>query len=132
MSFPLDERFLLEAEETLGAPLPICYRAALLENNGGVVDCDDDRWRLDPVWDKSDRKRLKRTANHILAETLAMQAWVGWPKEALRIAANGTGDALLFLREAGAFLPTVHRWHHETAELRTVAPDFSALPRRAR
>src|SRR5215510_12504260 len=64
--FELEERFVIAAEQQLGASLPSSYRRAMMLSNGGRVHAFDDVWDLYPILDKSDRKRLKRSCNDIL------------------------------------------------------------------
>ena len=57
------------AEESLAIMLPAAVRARLLQENGGEIEADGDVWELFPVEDSTDRKRISRTANHIVRET---------------------------------------------------------------
>jgi SMI1 / KNR4 family (SUKH-1) len=130
MPFDLDERFIVTAEEKLGAKLPYSYRQAMMKGNGGAVRADGDVWHLYPILDTSDRKRLKRSCNDILYETRFMRGWRGWPENALAIASNGTSDRLVLLKNGRHYDPTVYVWLHDTDELVTVAEVFSDLERR--
>ena len=127
MPFDLAESFILDAERELGAKLPESYKAAMSRSNGGEIETLDDVWQLHPIADTSDRKRLARTANHVLRETAAMRGWAKFPEGAPAIAANGSGDQLVFLRGASSFESTVHLWSHETGDLEQLAEDFSEL-----
>lgn len=99
MPFDLSEPFMLAAESKLGATLPAAYRSAMLRSNGGELSVDDDDWMLYPIADTSDRKRLSRTANHVIKETQVCRQWPDFPRDALAIASNGAGDQLVFLRQ---------------------------------
>lgn len=110
MAFPVDEAAISAAEKQLGRSLPADHRERLMRDNGGEVRTLDDIWTLHPVFDESDRKRIARTANHILRETAAAKDWWGFPEDAVAIAANGTGDLLVLLPD----YDRVHRWDHET------------------
>lgn len=127
MAFDLEEKFLQAAEQKLGARLPASYRLAMLENNGGEIDTERDLWVLHPVFDQSSRKRIARTCNDIVRETAVMKNWTGWPENAVAIAANGCGDALLFLKEDKYFADEVYEWSHETGLFWQVAADFREL-----
>ncbi len=127
MPFDLQESYLLAAEAALGARLPESYRASMLRSNGGEVEAAGDVWQLHPIADTSERKRISRTANHVLRETAELRSWPGFPSNALSVASNAAGDCLLFLQNRDAFDPTVHAWSHETRELSRVAGDFSEL-----
>ena len=69
MPFELAEPFILAAEQQLGSKLPEAYRSAMLRENGGEFETEEDTWQQYPIADTSDRKRLSRTANHIIKET---------------------------------------------------------------
>lgn len=129
MPFDLDEAFILEAEQELGARLPASYRRALARSNGGEIEAAGDVWQLHPIADRSDRKRIARTANHILREAAVLRDWPGFPVGALAIAANGSGDRLVLVRGPTAFEPAIHLWSHETGTLEPVAQDFGELRR---
>jgi SMI1 / KNR4 family (SUKH-1) len=127
MPFDLAESFLLAAERELGAYLPKSYRLAMLQENGGEIETDDDDWQQYPVADTSDRKRLSRSANHILKETESCRGWARFPENALAIAGNGAGDRLVLLKQGDGFAPEVYAWLHESEELIKVANDFSLI-----
>jgi hypothetical protein len=130
MPFPTTLEFIIEAESQLGVQLPESFRAHLLASNGGEVDAEDDTWQVFPVFDKSDRKRIARTANHIVYETKQARSWTGFPSAAVAIAENGTGDKLVFLpsaQDAKRLGSAVLHWDHETGQTSVVAEDFGQL-----
>ena len=127
MPFDLAETFILEAERQLGASLPSSYKTAMSRSNGGEIEAADDVWHLHPIADTSHRKRLARTANHIIRETESLREWSKFPAGALAIGANGSGDCLVFLRSANSLGPAVHLWSHETGQTELVAGDFNEL-----
>lgn len=127
MPFDLAESYVIEAERQLGASLPVSYRTSMLIENGGELETEEDDWQQYPIADTSDRKRLSRTANHILKETEACLDWSGFPANALAIAGNGCGDQLVFLKEGNTFQSTVYHWSHETHDLQKVANDFTEI-----
>lgn len=101
----------------------------MLAENGGDIASEFEDWRLFPILDSSDRTRLSRTCNDIIAETKSAAEWRTFPQQALAIAEDGTGDRLVFLRSGDRFEPEVYRWFHETGELDKIADDFSGLER---
>ncbi len=127
MPYNLEQAYLVAAEQALGARLPESYRCAMIGVNGGEIEAAGDDWLLHPIADTSEKKRLSRTANHVLKETEAFRNWQGFPQAALAIASNGAGDALVFVRRSGEFEPFVYAWSHETQSLSKVANDFSEL-----
>jgi hypothetical protein len=129
MPFPLDEKWIADAEKELGLRLPESYRNRLKRDNGGEVEAAGDWWTLHPIFDQSSRKRLKRTCNHVLAETNSAQSWRGFPKDGLAIATNSCGDHLLLLlsdKVGDSFDAMVWYWSHETGEKEVIA-DFAEL-----
>ena len=88
-----------------------------------------DVWELHPIFDDSDRKRLKRTCNDIVRETTSAREWHGFPPEAAAIGGNGSGDRLILLPDpnSGRFGDAVFWWDHETGEINQVASNFWEL-----
>lgn len=129
MPFPVNQEWIDAAERELGKTLPVSYKNRLKRNNGGEVDTDGDACVLHPIFDQSDRKRLSRTCNHVLAETRSKKKWRDFPADALAIAANGSGDLLIFLADEtsrASFDSLVWLWDHETGQVEPIA-DFSEL-----
>ena len=127
MAFPTTEEQLHRAEKEIGLALPSQLRARLLQENGGEISAGDDVWELFPVKDTSDRKRLARTANHLLRETEEARKWPDFPSEAVAIASNGTGNYLILRpadRASGALSETVFLWDHETGSADPVDVDW--------
>ena len=113
MPFPVDEKYIAAAEGQIGARFPDAYRAMLMAKNGGHVMLGREQWSLHPIFDTSDRKRVKRTCNHVLAETRTRAGYGGFPQNAVEIGANGYGDALVLLSEGDELLPELHVFDHE-------------------
>lgn len=129
MPFPIDEKYILQTEQQLGLTFPPCFKAKMIEMNGGEVVADDDLWQLFPFFDQADKKRIKRTCNHIIVETKQAQQWGGFPIDAIAIASNGSGDLLIFkkIENVQQLETTIYRWSHETAALKVVAQQFNQL-----
>jgi hypothetical protein len=114
MAYPVAESLIREAEVRLGRSLPAALRDRLMKNNGGSARTADDDWELFPVWDPTDRRTMRKTANHLVAETQQARAsWAGFPPEAVAVASNGSGD-LLVLRPGS---DEIELWLHETREV---------------
>jgi len=129
MAFPVDSVFIDRAAEKLGIPLPLSYIAHMQRSNGGEVEAADDTWQLFPIFDDSDKTRIKRTCNDIVRETKLAREWPDFPANAVAIADNGTGDKLVFVpNDSGVRLAeVVYWWEHETGKLTAVADDFGEL-----
>ena len=129
MPFPLDESQLRQSETELGASFPSDYVEAMLAENGGEVEVDDEVWFLHPIKDTSERKRLARTASHVVHETNEWRQWGDTPEGAVAIASDGFGNCLYFARSGSSFGPEVFMWDHETRETAVVAATFADLAR---
>ena len=104
------------AEKTFGFAFPRAWRRMLQQTNGGDFHRDGEDWTIHPVWDDGDRKRMGRTANHVLVETEQAKKWAGFPQSGVAIANNGHGDLLVAL--PGSL--SVHRWDHEECLLEDI------------
>ena len=130
MPFPVDARFIEEAQRKLGVTFPSMFRGRMLKENGGSIRTGDDDWDLFPFFDTSDRKRTARTCNDIVRETLTARQWPGFPAGAVAIGANGGGDFLVFLPREDApaeLAPEVLWWDHETGQVQQIADSFADL-----
>jgi hypothetical protein len=129
--FPLDIKFVKQAEAKLGRSLPLGYVAHMCRTNGGEVGVGQDSFNLFPILDSSDRKRLSRTCNDIVRETAAARKWTDFPPDAVAIGDNGGGDKLVFLPDADSrrFADAVYWWDHETGQLIRAADAFEELPK---
>jgi len=126
MPFPVDRQLIARAEQQIGAPLPEFLVRRLEKDNGGEFDAADDPWQLHPVFDDGDRKRIARTSNHLVRETMAAREWRGFPQDAVAIADNGTGDKLVLLRDGPRFGDSVYLWDHQSGTLELVDADFES------
>ena len=130
MSFPISESEILKSEQKIGIRFPDSFRKAMMSENGGCVMAREMEWEIYPFFDTSDRKRLARTANDILRETVQVRNWEGFPEGGWAIANNGYGDILFFKRapnDENIFENTVYAFWHETRNIETIAKDFSDL-----
>jgi hypothetical protein len=130
MPFPVDEKYVLNAEEKLKVKFPLSFREKKMKENGGIVETPPDAWDLYPFFDTSDKKRIKRTSNDIVRETNVAGEWDTFPKDAIAIGANGSGDQLIFKRSSvnpQECENTVYWWDHETGNINKVANDFKEI-----
>ena len=97
------------------------------KSNGGVIEVAGDIWVQYPIFDTSDRKRIARTCNHIIAETKSCEGFGNFPNNALSIAGNGCGDQLVLIKQSNRYMDSIYVWSHETGELDKVANDFHEL-----
>ena len=62
--------------------------------------------------DDTDHRRLKRTCNDIVHETIMARRWDGFPMGAINIANDGSGNHLIVRAASDA----IEFWDHETGE----------------
>jgi hypothetical protein len=117
MPFPVSEALLARAEQALRRMLPEPLRHRLMRDNGGTIMAAGDDWRLHPIWDDSDRRRIARTANHIVRETAQARQRHGFPRDAISIAEEDYGNHLVLLPES----EKIQLWDHETGLVRVVS-----------
>ena len=130
MPFPVDIQYVTATEQKLGVKFPASYVVRMVKSNGGSVQAGNDSWDLYPIFDASDRTRLKRTCNDVVRETQSAKGWPDFPPGAVAIAGNGTGDLLLFKPQADRpelLGHEVYWWDHETGALELAAEDFGDL-----
>ena len=102
MPFSVDDGRIAAAEKALGRRLPDGLRGRLRQENGGEIEAAGIVWYLHPIFDDSDRGRLRRTAtSNVVHETQEARAAfeVLFPEGAIVIANDGGGDYLLLLSD---------------------------------
>jgi len=128
MAFPVEEKYIRKAETESDVKFPSSYINKLIIENGGELDTEDNLWIFFPVFDDSDRKRILRTANHIIRENKSAKEWENFPENGLAIAENGSGDYLIYLIEDNKEIrDDIYFWNHETGELEKVADSIKEL-----
>ncbi|MHB9132926.1 MAG: SMI1/KNR4 family protein [Armatimonadota bacterium] len=120
MAYPVAESRIEEAERELGRRLPEKLRNRLLADNGGETTVLNDTWTLYPVWDPSDRKHARKTANHILYETDIARGHHGFPPDAIAIAGDSYGNRLIVPTSSDR----IEFWDHETGKVTPVKCHF--------
>ena len=119
-----------ETERKLGVKFPPAYVTRMVKSNGGNVQMPLDVWLLYPIFDNSDKKRLKRSCIDVVRETKAAKDWPDFPADAVTIGTNGGGDQLVFIPQSHVpelLAHEVYWWDHETGELNKAADDFGDL-----
>lgn len=128
MAFPVDDKFIINAEGELGVRFPESFRLKMMKNNGGGVKVVKDSFQLHPFFDTSEKKRIKRTCNSIVHETKTARQKYRLPSNLVVIGKNGGGDSLVYrIQEKGTIDPIVYWLNHETEELVFIANDFNEL-----
>lgn len=129
MAFPVDEQYIIEMEKELGLKFPPTFKKKMKTENGGEIETADDLWTIHPFFDKSDIKKIKRTANNIIAETKNSREWDSFPENGVAIGDNGTGDKLILLpsNNDSTLSDKIYYWSHETGEVTGITNTISEL-----
>lgn len=130
MPFPLEQKYIIETEQELGVVFPENFKNKMMQENGGELMTGTDDWQQFPFFDKSDKKRISRTCNHIGLETKQAKNEDHFPANGIAIASNGSGDYLVLLqkketdKELG---DEIYSWCHETGKTEKVADKIDDL-----
>lgn len=128
MAFPVDEIYIFKAEDELGIQFPPSFRSKMMSVNGGEVSVGEDCFQLYPFYDTSDKKRIKRTCNSIVHETVKEREHYQMPENLVAIGNNGGGDLLVFkVTELTGSEAPVYWLDHESGEVTYIAESFSEL-----
>ena len=128
MAFPVDEKYIKETELELKVEFPTEYKNKMVNNNGGELISDDYEFELYPFFDKSDKKRISRTCNHIGLETKNAKDWNNFPENAIAIGADGFGNLIVLLHNGNGILnEQVSFWNHETGMCEVIAENINLL-----
>ncbi len=126
MPFPINEKYIIETESELNVKFPPEFKTRMMEDNGGEIDSGNFFFQLHPFFDKSDKKRISRTCNHIGLETKNAREWNGFPKNGIVIGDGGSGD-LIFLQHNrnGILSDEIYLWDH--GEIEKIAETINEL-----
>ena len=126
MPFPVNEKYIIETESELNVKFPPVFKNRMIEENGGEIDSDIYFFQIHPFFDKSNKKRISRTCNHIGLETKNARGWNGFPENGIVIGNGGSGD-LIFLQHNGNGILTdeIYLWDH--GEIEKIAESINEL-----
>jgi hypothetical protein len=129
MPFPLDEKYIKETESELNVKFPSEFKNRMIKSNGGeLLISDEFEFELYPFFDKTDRKRISRTCNHIGLETKNAREWNGFPDNGIAIGADGYGNQLILTHNGnGNLTDELYFWNHETRQLEKIAESINKL-----
>ena len=128
MPFPIDEKYIKETESELNVEFPTEFKNRMIKSNGGELVTDEFEFELYPFFDKSDRKRISRTCNHIGLETKNARKWNGFPESGIAIGADGFGNQLILTHNGDKSLTDeLYFWNHETRQIRKIAESINKL-----
>ncbi len=119
MTFSINEKYLSDAEKKIGAIFPHFYVNRIKMENGGYIKISSESWKLFPIFDSSEKKRLKRTSNDVLVETKNAREWKDFPTNAIAIGGNDYGDLLILIIDVktNKMENAIFLWSHETGNV---------------
>ena len=128
MPFPIDEKYIKETESELNVEFPIEFKTRMTKSNGGELVTDEFEFELFPFFDKSDKKRISRTCNHIGLETKNAREWNGFPENGIAIGSDGFGDLIILTHSGkGKLTDKVYYWNHENGQIEKIAESINEL-----
>ena len=129
MPFPVDEKYIEETESELNVKFPTKFKNRMIKLNGGeLLISSEFEFELHPFFDKSDRKRISRTCNHIGLETKNAREWNGFPENGIAIGADGFGNKLILTHNGnGNLTDQLYFWNHETRKVEKIAESVNKL-----
>jgi hypothetical protein len=129
MPFPVDEKYIEETESELNVKFPTEFKNRMIKLNGGeLLISSEFEFELHPFFDKSDRKRISRTCNHIGLETKNAREWNGFPENGIAIGADGFGNKLILTHNGnGNLTDQLYFWNHETRKVEKIAESVNKL-----
>lgn len=126
MAFPVDNKYIEETETDLKVKFPDRFKQRMIKNNGGELVTDEFEFELFPFFDKSNKKRISRTCNHIGLETKNAKEWAGFPENTIAIASDGFGNYMILQHEGDGILKEdILFWNHETGECVRIGEDIT-------
>ena len=128
MPFPIDEKYIKDTESELNVKFPTDFKNRMIKSNGGELVTDEFAFELYPFFDKSDRKRISRTCNHIGLETKNAREWNGFPKNGIAIGSDGFGNLMILTHNGNGILTDeIYFWNHEIEQTEKIAVSINEL-----
>jgi hypothetical protein len=129
MPFPINKKYIEETESELNVKFPTEFKNRMIKSNGGeLLISREFEFELHPFFDKSDRKRISRTCNHIGLETKNARKWNGFPESAIAIGGDGFGNQLILTHNGDENLTDeLYFWNHETKQILKIAESINKL-----
>jgi len=122
MPFPVEEKYIIQTETELEVKFPPQFRNRMIKVNGGELFKDTFEFELYPFFDKSSRKMISRTCNHIGLETKKAREWSNFPDNGIAIAADGLGNQLILTHNGdGKLEEELYVWDHEIGQVKKIA-----------
>ncbi|PCI35130.1 MAG: SMI1/KNR4 family protein [Flavobacteriaceae bacterium] len=128
MPFPVNEKYIIETESEMKIKFPNEFKNRMMKSNGGELSTEEYEFELFPFFDKSDRKRISRTCNHIGLETKNAREWNGFPENGIAIGSDGIGNLIILTHNGNRILTdNVYFWNHEIGQIEKIAESINEL-----
>jgi len=128
MPFPIDNKYIIETELELNVKFPTEFKSLMKKSNGGEIFTDKFEFNMYPFFDKSDKKKISRTYNHIELETKNAQEWGNYPENGIAIGSDGLGNQVTLMHDGNGILnKEVYLWNHETGKIQEIAESINNL-----
>lgn len=126
MHNPINIQYINEAEEQLQLQFPEKYKEKMQTENDGTLLSEDGYWKLVPIFDKTDRKTIAKTCNHIVTENKNI---TGLPVDALAIAHDEYKENWLLFKtiSPGILDEKIYVWNKETQSQKLIATNIQEL-----
>jgi hypothetical protein len=126
MPFPIEEKYITETELLFAVKFPTNFKNKMMRSNGGELIVNEIEIELFPFFDKSDRKRISRTCNHIGLETNNARKWNGFPKNAIAIGSDGFGNLIILIHDGNGILKEeLYFWNHENRQFEKIGESIN-------
>ena len=126
MPFPIEEKYIIETESELNVKFPTEFKTRMIKSNGGELITDELEIELYPFFDKSDRKKISRTCNHIGLETKNAREWNGFPENGIAIGSDGFGNLIILTHNGnGKLTDEIYFWNHEIGQIEKIAESIT-------
>ncbi len=130
MPFSLELEQIIETEKELGLLFPKSFKNKMMKENGGETRFQSIEWSFIPFFDRSSKKRLSSTCNHIIREICEAKKWNDFPKKGVAIACDGYGNFLILLPKLfrkKILQKTIFEWNHENGKVNKIAEDINQI-----
>ena len=126
MPFPVDENYINETESVLKVKFPKKFKKRMMKINGGEFILGNYEIELYPFFDKTDKKRISRTCNHIALETRNAKEWALFSENYVAIGSDGFGNQLVLTHDGyGVLFETLYLWNHETGKIKELCKSIN-------
>lgn len=130
MPFPIEEKYIRETEKELNVIFPPKFKERMIGDNGGTLSSRQpyiEHIQLYPFFDKSSKKRISRTCNHIGLENEKEYDY-GFPENAVAIGNDGSGNQIILMHDGNNVIEeTIYFWNCKTGKVKKVGKSINSF-----